>query len=565
MNVVNISRNINFTICLSNGYYGGDDSCAKNDTKYHIPFLEDLFSKYPPNSEILYSMLLIPACDELIKLIPDNILNNMAYINAIIETRFRFSDYLDLCTSDKEIAFINMFFDKIKMTDTVFKKIIGCHCSKLHLKLEGIIDKTSVKLTDDHLDEACKALPVSKKSIISLISRGLSLNSNHLETACKSADAESLNYIINTGKLTVSQKHFNEVITSKRYEISTNEYESRKIPGRIKIKDNLYIYQVDAYDDKKINVLITNGYIITYDDVLFSIKYKKELPSLDKFNIILDKKVLDMCLGLNFYPLSYKFECISQNQLHFQQLCGTRRLSEIKKIMKSDSKLIIDDKCMENSCLYASNPVYNYLKSKGGVPTVKCIENVATMVKNNNLLLQVISDFNIEVQKYKDRIAELEKLLKADDKSEKPKEEIKKIDIKPKKSVIVKNKNIIIEEDSEDSEDEDLEEKEIVKKETITELHISQDKINEIQKNHRNKKLPTEKMKKILKINPKTKVAYSDIRNIIIQKIKDEDWLDKDNKSIIHIPENIIKLLALKNKDNNIQFSDIDKLVCLFY
>ena len=41
---------------------------------------------------------------------------------------------------------------------------------------------------------------------------------------------------------------------------------------------------------------------------------------------------------------------------------------------------------MENACSFARNVMYDYLRKKGGVPNIKCISNMAKMVKNNVLL-----------------------------------------------------------------------------------------------------------------------------------------------------------------------------------
>jgi len=86
-----------------------------------------------------------------------------------------------------------------------------------------------------------------------------------------------------------------------------------------------------------------------------------------------------------------------------------------------------------------------------------------------------------------------------------------------------------------------------------------------MQKDFRNKKIPTSKMIKILGVAPKKKLSYSEVRNTLLTKIRDEGWIDKNNKNSIQIPVNVKKLLALKDKINIIQFQDIDKLVCLLY
>ncbi len=551
--------------------YYNDDSCIKNGLPQHISLLNDLFSQNPPNIDNFKVLLTNTQLDSTIKEIPNNILNTPPYINAIIETRFLRSDYYSLGTSTDEKNFINIFLEKIQITSDILKRLVGCYNKNLAARLAIMIDKTNVNLTNIHLEEACTALPPSRPVIASLISRGLSLTDKHLEIACKTGDAESINYLINTGKIKVSQKHFNEIITSKKYQVSNDPYSFRYAPGRIQIKHNVYIHPIDAYDPVKIDVLIKNGYVITRDDLLFSIKNKKELPKIDQFGIKFDKSILDACWDADFYPTSYKFDCITEDQIQLQKLCGTRRPAEIKKLMKANPNLIVDRKCMENACTFASNSIYDYLKSKGGVPTMKCIENIANVLNNNKLLVQVVSDFkqinDAEILNYKNRIAELEKQV---GKKQITVKDIESEEIKEPKTEIKKSKESKESKESKKSKEpiqKDINSKtEIKEPATIyIDLDIPNEKMNEIQKNHRIKKLATDKMKKILKIKIKAKLTYSEVRNLIIQKIKEENWIDKKDKNIIHIPENVMKILALNNKDNNIQFSDIDKLVCLLY
>ena len=46
------------------------------------------------------------------------------------------------------------------------------------------------------------------------------------------------------------------------------------------------------YTPEKMEILIKYGYKIDYDDLVFSIKNKKEIPMIDRFNINLDQKLL---------------------------------------------------------------------------------------------------------------------------------------------------------------------------------------------------------------------------------------------------------------------------------
>ncbi|MCJ7636330.1 MAG: hypothetical protein MUO21_02465, partial [Nitrososphaeraceae archaeon] len=49
-------------ICRQNYYY--DNSCVLADPKSYVPFLKKLFPISPPNTEVLKSLLVLPAYDE---------------------------------------------------------------------------------------------------------------------------------------------------------------------------------------------------------------------------------------------------------------------------------------------------------------------------------------------------------------------------------------------------------------------------------------------------------------------------------------------------------------------
>ena len=71
---------------------------------------------------------------------------------------------------------------------------------------------------------------------------------------------------------------------------------------------------IPGYSREKMELLINNGYVPDYDDVYYGIKHKIEIPDISRFNIKLDKKMLDLCQQLNFYPVTYTFDCIDKSR-----------------------------------------------------------------------------------------------------------------------------------------------------------------------------------------------------------------------------------------------------------
>ena len=60
------------------------------------------------------------------------------------------------------------------------------------------------------------------------------------------------------------------------------------------------------------------------------------------------------------------------------------------------------------------------------------------------------------------------------------------------------------------------------------------------------------------------KMSFFDIKQELVTIIKKKSWYQKNNFTLIDFPNDLRQLLGLE-KDGYIRFSDIDKIVYLFY
>lgn len=360
-----------------------------------IQMFNILFCHYVPSHDMLNILLKFPEwdqCYENFLKIPEFELST-SFIEMIVERRLTNSKF----TYEVNEKLINFIFNNKKLDKKLIVLMCECDSGYMIKMMSGLIDKFDGELFDNFDEETineymyalCDNLPLNRDILYSLEGRGMKILPKHVNLICK-CSAEAMEFIFQHTGLPVTEKYFRTVV---KYD----------------------------YNDTKIEILIKYGYVPTYDDVSFAVKYRVEIPNIERFAIVVDKKVLELCRKYNFYPKKYKFNDVSKEMLELEQLCLTRRLKVINSFVKKHN-LVPDTKCMENASCYQSNPVFGCLISYGGVVNLQCVKNCANEFRNNELLLTIIDEFNkvynMEIESYKkeimargDKVKELEEKL----------------------------------------------------------------------------------------------------------------------------------------------------------
>ncbi len=591
-------------ICKTHYYYTHINSmCIYKNKTVLVDILTILFGQCIPPIEIFKELIQIPEYDVCYNSFSENpefIKFDDNYIDIIINNRLKYS-----CIND-DTYLVQILMKHMDMTTNILHKLCSCRSEMLSNVLSGIIDKFSGDITEDFLLEACEGLPYTKRTIESLKNRGFQLNEKHLEIVCSKCNIESIEYILQLSRMPIIKTHFTALVTSKNY-VKSNDGK-KEFNGRYGRSTMTLPSTWEAgYTIEKMELLIKYGYVPDYDDVLFGIKNKVEIPNIERFSIPLDQQLLDLCWANDFYP-QYNFSWISSSMIELQKLCMTKRLKDIKLLVKKNN-LVPDRKCMENASRCRNNvPIYDYLTSIGGKVTYKCVQNCTKEMKDNKFLIKLANDYeNIyinEINSYKDKIEKLEQeIIKlggsktnsipepiiegVNGKVETPKN-IKKITKSVNKKAITnikKTKNIELTDDDDDNNNNDNnndnnngnnndnnnndnnnnDDNNNNYSHVELNINILDSEILEIQKKYRLKSQPPNNFTKIFGIEKNNgKMSYTDIKKYVLNKIKTDDWFYKNDKSIINLPENIRKIFNL-NENEGLSFSDIDKFVCLFY
>lgn len=521
---------------------------------------------------------------------------NKQYIECIVERldiNYRPSEYRAFnYVNNTNPEFINQFLKYIKIDEETLCVLCKCKNALVADIISTHIEKYNGKLNPICLEQACYALPYSKNLIQSLLNQGLKLNDKHLNIVCQYGNNESFEFILMNGRMPINKSHYKLLIDSSVPKSNSEKEDYYTYRSLIRKHGNSYAYK-SMYTPEKMELLIKYGYTLDYDDIIYSIKNRKEIPEIERFNIHLDQKLLDLCWDYNFYP-TYKFNCINAQMIELQKLCTEINLPNIRTFITKNN-IIPDSKCLENASKFKHNKAVEYLIEKKGKVTLKCVKNCAATFTKSGMLTLLLNEFEKnykeEIETYKKRIEELE----ANQKINKEEKEItpqnassEKIigseTIKPKKKNIKLPDNIIIDEESESDIPKPKKPKKIGKQkkknlklpdniiideesepeQLNTDLPIDDDEVMTIQKKYKTKSIPTKQMISILELDKNKKVSYSDVKKSLLSKIREESWLDETDKNLIKLPLDVKQKINIESNDV-IKFNDIDKLVCVFY
>lgn len=527
------------------------------------------------------------------------ILANIGYdfsdkLELILESRFKESK--DSSQDEKLVATVMEMLDQIEIRPEALLQLCNCRHTALCNKTASIVDKYAGTLGEAHLEQACYVLPYSNQLVMSILSRKIKMTANCLNIVCQYAPAESLDLILSTTRSPVTKTQFQKVVDSMDW---VGNYQSNYYYYR-RNNSNYNGYACDNSQETvgpKIEALIKHGYKPDYDDVIYAVNHKIEIPGIERFGIKLDKELLEKCWDHNFYPQGYKFECIDPKMIELQKLCNSRAKVQIAKLLKQH-KLTPDRKCMENSCNFANNQVVlDLLINNGGKLSYKCIRNCANQLKSNHMLIHIIDEYekthNKEIEELKNKIDELEKMIKSGGIILEQKEDKTQKNIKEKKSDTQKIEKEPKKNKHDDDDDDDLDEKkttDVEKKNPAHELieidqiddmedgileeiaesnkivNIDESRLNKIPKQKRIKGKIPKRYAEYFELSEKErtqKMSFIDLKKDLIDRIRLNKWYDHDDQQLIKLPHTLSH--TLKIKDGYIKFGEIEKLLGLFY
>jgi len=423
-------------------------------------------------------------------------------------------DILDLilnheCQNTIDYNFIDIIIEHMEMKIINVMKLCFCRNERLLDQLARIIDKVEDEFNNEMLCDAYKFFPESKNVIIALCGRGLTFNNDCLIVACTYCSSDGLDKVLEYSRVELNSIHFNAVIGSIYPQINNN-FTHR----------SLYVNQKkkSKYIEEKIAILIKHGYKYNRDDVMKSISFRLKLPTLEESEFVLDKEIMDLCAKYNFFP-TCKFVVESEMDL-LRTSCRVQNLSKIKSIIQ-EFNLIPDEDCMVKACEFNSNvPVIKYLISKGGVITQKCIRIAMSKGTSRTFMALLIDNYMRQMQRVIERCKQYE-------------------------DQILRLGEVPVFESKLD----------------IANIDVDYDEIAKIKQKYENGTTPARYH--LISGVRNRKLSYEKIKVHFTKLININSWIVKDNNELIDLPREVRDVIGLD--EGYVDFSNIDKLICLFY
>lgn len=549
---------INFLNYISKKKYGyllsyKQYQCINENKNILSDSVSKIFSFHDPNilelketiNNFLIQVLKMEEYDKCFKILGDKNYRFDSIIYDIIKIRL-----LHFCDNWIDKDFCDSIINNINIDTNLLLSLCECRNTYLSNKIASIIEKHDGNINIQYLYKACKALPYSKQLINSLIARGILIDSQCIDIVCQYCDKSSIDFILSTGRLPITKENFKSLINAKQY-IGAYNY------NNITSSSDGFISS-GGYSMEKMEVLIKYGYKPDYDDIVYSINKCVEIPGIERFNIKLDKKLLELCWDKDFSP-SYEFDCIDPNLVELQKLCKKRSKNRIINYIKK-YQLVPDRKCMENACCFRNNKtILEILVNNGGKFTYKCIKNCAKEFPYSDTLLYIINEYekvhNAEIEFYKEKIKILEDKINSLDNAY----------IDKSNNDCVQDSKKIIKEELKEGENNEFDDNHLGK--ISNTINVNN---NIISFNDQNIIIPSKRKKmKVPQIyreyfnKTDEMMSFLEIKKELIDKIRENNWYDKENQQLINLPNDLKNKLKLG--DRLIKFDDLDKVIELFY
>ena len=419
-------------------------------------------------------------------------------------------------------------------------------------------------------------IPVSEKAIINaiklknetsinlLFQMGFCPNERCLVEACRIQNEEIINRIL-LCKVMPTQQCFNALIDFSSLSFGRNKQATKA----------LHVATL-------IDILIQNGYNITYDDVHNALLKGCYINNILRFDIKFDGKFVEECTRIGFHPYTNLGIQTTLNCLYTE----SKRVGNVPTLRKIISQgLKPDIECLRHACDNKSN-IQNikYLVEVCNIkPNLDCLKTIAKHI-GNTTLIYLLNNFQETIptinNKQEEKETNIDKQLivpinldndhqqfteiksneKNNDDANKENDVVNNISkkilnkVKDKLNVDVDNDT---EDDIEDIHEHTTNTPEIKKYDTIK---IKSNKLDKI--NKRNKYLLSHEAIKILELNKETKLTFLDTRKCLVAYINKNNLIDTIQKNLIKPNNELIKLLKIK-KNQYIDFGDVDDIVCL--
>lgn len=174
-------------------------------------------------------------------------------------------------------------------------------------------------------------------------------------------------------------------------------------PDSLTLK-NINIMHYEAKFDALVQLLLSNGLNISFNDVVALIRKKKKIDDLERFRIDYDEKLYYYCYIYGYFPECYK-KNFNSPSMKLRDLCTNRNLTfqTLSQYMK-DNNVQLDRYCFENLCRASLwDNICQELIDLGCKPTINTLYYLG--VSGFNPKMEIVNslngvDYNYMCQKY---------------------------------------------------------------------------------------------------------------------------------------------------------------------
>lgn len=493
-----------------------------------------------------------------IKLLIDT--NAVMVINKIIDNGYEIPEsLLDYAiTADKsDIADVLSKYDKIEVTTRhlelassrgMLKTVVNILTRKISPTknvVKNIIGKKNIQLV---------------KTLLNL--GGFELDTSLLIAACESKDYEIIKLFLDL-KIAPTTECFKKLVSD-----NTSIYRYRYSSRQNKYNGKSYDHISDIID-----LLVSYGYKITYDDVVTATKNHVKINNIEVYDIKLDEKFLEVCAEYNFYP--YALKNINPTVKCLEKACAKAgNLTAIKDLVKKNVKP--NTECLRQACKHKNNlQTIKFLISNGAKPDFQCVENLSNILGNRSLsyiLNEYKKTINTEEKEEKKLIKNNENKNDNDKISDNELEKLDDVDGLEISNDMKDNKlcdSCSDESSKNNSDDNKINEKEIKNKKKILvkgkKTQKDQVEIINITKPNKEIKIKetyvlNDNLSLLLTKKKGAKMTYLEVKQKLLEYIKNNNLFDKNNKLLIKINSEINSISGYK-VNAFMSFVDFDNFV----
>ena len=341
-------------------YYNGHIYGKCVDENHYVNALNALIIFYCPSVATL-DLLIEGGCDKIIETIINvgHEIRSVTLTKAIEVKNAKISDMLSKYTNT---TVVNEHLDDAVKND-LENTVANLLARKMQPKSKTLFNAMSNKdINIAHAVISCGVIPTEL----------------HLEEACLRRNMTMVKFLLDL-KITPTKKCFANFITTCKNDENRSKYRWYR-------NNNDEEPQMSNGDRVKfIDILISYGYKIDYDDVLEAMKAKIAINNITHYGIVFDGKYMELCTELNYYPYPEIDKTLNHSIASLEKACSrSGNLQTIKKIISSGVNP--NEQCLINACTIRNNSaVIKFLVSKKAPVTVQCLKTLSISIGNSSM------------------------------------------------------------------------------------------------------------------------------------------------------------------------------------